>query len=151
MRDRLVVGLALSLLTAVGCGGNNEPTGLDGGSDHPADDGATLPDGSVSDSLPTNDGSSPPQNISSLGTNLDGLADWSSVYPFVDAFKMARAFISGSSSQWDDGRPLALDADGWVTKLENDQLARTLVFTALDGHYPSGRSVVLSEGERTIE
>ncbi|MCX7958764.1 MAG: cellulose-binding protein [Deltaproteobacteria bacterium] len=97
------------------------------------------------------DGGIIPTNNSPLGTNLDGLNDWSSVYPFVNVFRMARAWISGSSSQWDDGRPLSLDDNGWVTSLLPGQIARTLVFTDIEGHYPGGKYVVLYDGEGTIE
>ena len=49
---------------------------------------------------------------SSIGTNLTGISDWSAEWAFVDAFKASRDWISGSSSQWDDGRALDVDAIG---------------------------------------
>lgn len=93
-----------------------------------------------------NGGVSP--STSPIGTNLTGIADWSAEWTFVDAFKASRAWISGSSSQWDDGRPLDLDADGWVRSLLPGQLARTLVLP--EGHYPAGRYIVMYDGEGTL-
>lgn len=87
-------------------------------------------------------------STSPIGTNLTGIADWSSEWAFVDAFKASRSWISGSNDQWDDGRPLDLDGDGWVRSLLPGQLARTLVLP--EGHYPAGRYVVLYDGEGTL-
>lgn len=91
-----------------------------------------------------------PNSTSPLGTGLNGVTDWSTEISFVDAFKASRAWISGSSSQWDDGRTLDLDADGWVRSLQSDQIARTIIFTDMDGHYPTGRYLVLYEGKGTL-
>ncbi len=88
---------------------------------------------------------------SPLGTNLSGIADWSGEWAFVDAFKMSRPWVSGSSSEWDDGRDFDLDDHGWVRSLKNDQIARTIMFVGNDGHYPSGQYVVFYEGSGTIE
>lgn len=90
-----------------------------------------------------------PASTSPIGTNLTGLADWSAEWAFVDAFKASRAWISGSASQWDDGRALELDDDGWVRALQPGQIARTLLLP--DGHYPAGRYVVLYDGAGTFE
>jgi len=96
----------------------------------------------------TPDGGMPTPSTSSIGTNLTGIADWSEEWAFVDAFKASRDWISGSGSQWDDGRALDLDADGWVRSLQAGQLARTLVLP--DGHYPAGRYTVLYDGAGTL-
>src|SRR5690349_12432343 len=82
----------------------------------------------------------PPHSTSSLGTNLTGVTDWSAEWAFVDAFKASRDWISGSATQWDDGRALDLDDAGWVRSLLPGQLARTIVLPA--GHYPAGPYVV---------
>ena len=87
---------------------------------------------------------------SPLGTNFTQLRDWSRAWPFVDAFKMSRAWTSGSDAEFDDGQALDLDSNGWVRSLEDGQIARTLVFTGLNDLYPSGRYVLLYEGEGTI-
>lgn len=88
-------------------------------------------------------------STSPIGTNLTGIADWSTEWAFVDAFKASRAWISGTQSQWDDGRALDLDPDGWVRSLLPGQIARTLLLP--DGHYPAGRYVVLYNGQGTLE
>lgn len=94
-----------------------------------------------------------PHNVESpLGTNLSGLADWSGDWAFVDAFKLSRAWISGSSSgAWDDGRALDLDEHGWVRRLSPGQIARTLMFWDGVGNYPAGDYIVLYEGTGTLE
>src|SRR5262245_1167729 len=115
--SRLV--LVLSVLTACG-----SPTAdIDGAANVAPDAGTTMP------------------STSPIGTNLTGISDWSEEWAFVDAFKASRDWISGSSTQWDDGRALDLDADGWVRSLQPGQLARTLVMP--EGHYPAGHYIVL--------
>jgi hypothetical protein len=82
---------------------------------------------------------------SPLGTNLDAINDWSSSFPFVDAMKRSREWISSAEGTWDDQRPFALDQSGWVRTLQKGQLARSLVFWDA-GHYPSGNYVALYDG-----
>jgi hypothetical protein len=114
---------------------------MDGG----PDDGATGDGGQ-------GDGGIPPQNVNSpLGTNLTGISDWSREWAFVDAFKMSRNWISGNSTDWDDGRAIDTDTDGWVRSLLPDQIVRTVLFWGDDEYFPTGRYVVLYEGEGTIE
>jgi hypothetical protein len=86
---------------------------------------------------------------SPLGTNLDAINDWSSSFPFVDAMKRSREWISSTEGQWDDQRPFALDNSGWVRSLQKGQLARSLVFWDA-GHYPSGDYVALYEGSADL-
>ncbi len=86
-----------------------------------------------------------------IGTNLGGVLDWATSLPFVDVFKNGRPLFSGSSSVWEDGRALHLDARGWVTSLDADQVARTVMCWGIGGHYPSGRYVVLFDGVGTLE
>ncbi len=93
----------------------------------------------------------PPARAMELGTNLGDLREYASAWPFVDAFKTSRAWISGSEEAWDDGRPLDLDERGWVRSLAPGQIARTLMFWDLPpGHFPSGRYLVLYEGQGTL-
>jgi hypothetical protein len=87
----------------------------------------------------------PERRLASVGTNLDGIADYAQSWVTVDAFKQSRPWISGSQASFDDGRPLALDAHGWVRELAPGQWARTLMFW--DGvRYPSGDYVILYAG-----
>jgi hypothetical protein len=90
---------------------------------------------------------------SPLGTNLSAIRDWSQERAFVDAFHASRPWISGAglNGTWDDARPIATDANGWVTSLLPNQVARTLLFWDFGGTYPSGTYVVLYDGQGAIE
>jgi len=65
--------------------------------------------------------------------------------PFVDLFKSSRPWISGTEEEWDNGRPLDLDENGWVRSLKPGQMARTLMLTM--GGHPGGEFTVLYDGE----
>ena len=86
------------------------------------------------------------------GINLTSIDSWTTNWPFVDSFKIRRPWISGPTdgSAWDDGRPIAKDADGWVTSLLAGQRAHTLIHDNANGHYPGGRYVLLYEGQGQI-
>ena len=92
----LKLALVLSILAACG----TPAADVDGAATVTTDGGVTMP------------------STSSIGTNLTGISDWSAEWTFVDAFKASRDWISGSATQWDDGRALDLDADGWVRSLQ---------------------------------
>src|SRR5437016_6279038 len=65
---------------------------------------------------PTPAGSSRSTANLSLGMNLSAVNDWNREWVFVDVFKQSRTWISqniGGSGPWDNGRPIALDAEGW--------------------------------------
>jgi hypothetical protein len=66
-----------------------------------------------------------------LGSNLDGIADYSPQLPFVDAMKSSRDWISGREGQFSDNRAVATDANGWVASLLPGQVAHTAVLTDL--------------------
>jgi len=100
-----------------------------------------------------------------IGTNLSGIADWSTQVPFLDLFKSARAWIPqcmngepGCTGSWDTGEfdKLDLDERGWVKSLPKPEDApeytrvRTIMLGG-SGKYPQGQYVVLYEGEGTIE
>jgi hypothetical protein len=129
----LLVGLSATL-GACGDGGGGKP----GAAPATRSSSATASGG--------NPGSSP------LGTNLAAVRDWSQEWTFVDAFRASRPWISGAGldGTWDDGRPIATDADGWVTSLAANQVARTLLFWDMSGTYPSGNYVVLYDGQGTL-
>jgi hypothetical protein len=89
---------------------------------------------------------------SRLGINLSGPADWNTEQPFVDVFRLARAWISQEQGKgWGRGPALELDARGWVKSLAPGCSAETLMCTIEGGHYPAGRYVCLYEGEGAIE
>ncbi|MBW4513734.1 MAG: hypothetical protein KME11_00745 [Timaviella obliquedivisa GSE-PSE-MK23-08B] len=102
----------------------------------------------------------------SVGTNLNGIADWSTQQPFIDAFKSSRSWITqcqtgepGCKGNWstDEFGKLNLDQSGWVKSLpapaDPAEYTRvsTLLFRDLAGQYPSGKYLVLYAGEGTIE
>lgn len=102
---------------------------------------------------------------SSLGIGLNGLADYSTQLPFLDGFKTARPWLTqcvdadpGCNGQWDtdEGKKLDLDANGWVKSLPAKgsgatySRVGTLLFRDIPGKFPTGRYVVLYEGEGTI-
>lgn len=90
----------------------------------------------------------PPNARSPLGTNFGPIADWSPEWPFVDAFRNSRPWVSGTARKWDDGRTVSTDASGWVNGLLPGQIARTAILT---GRLPGGTYIVLYEGAGTIE
>jgi hypothetical protein len=106
----------------------------------------------------------PLNSDSPLGTNLNGIADWSTEMPFVDAFKSSRKWITqcasgepGCSGSWDTNEydKLDLDEQGWVKSLPAPEAPPeyTRVRTILldNERYPGGQYVVLYDGEGTIE
>ncbi|MGF1514456.1 MAG: hypothetical protein ACFB5Z_12295 [Elainellaceae cyanobacterium] len=86
-----------------------------------------------------------------LGTNLTGIADWSTQYPFLDYFKSSRDWITHTDSTWNtkEGDKLRLDEDDWVTSLDGGQF--TSVGTLLPNDNQGRRFVVLYEGQGTIQ
>lgn len=87
-----------------------------------------------------------------LGINLAGCADWNTELPFVDVFRMSRAWISQQKGKgWGQGPELALDEYGWVKRLGKDCFAETPLCTIDGGHYPSGRYTILYDGRGVID
>ncbi len=89
-----------------------------------------------------------------LGSNLAGIADWTTQHPFVDVFKTARPWIAQrEGANWGEGGPLALTPEGWVAALEPGQYAETVLFTA-DAEYNAGMAgdyTLLYEGDGVLE
>lgn len=80
-----------------------------------------------------------------LGVNLSGIADWNTEHPFVDVFRLSRAWISQQQGQaWGKGPALHLDEHGWVKSLAPGCSADTPILTA--GHAPAGDYVCLYDG-----
>ena len=98
--------------------------------------------------------SNSPTRISSnspLGINLNGIDDWTTEWPFVDAFKISRPWISQhKDSAWGQGGPLHLTPSGGIASLDQDQYADTVMFDDGAGHYPGGQYVLLYNGQGTI-
>jgi hypothetical protein len=81
-----------------------------------------------------------------VGTNLAGIADWSSQLPFVDAFKTSRTWIpQRQGAAWGQGGTLKLTREGWIASLEPGQTAETVMM--IGKHFPSGKYTLLYEGE----
>jgi hypothetical protein len=101
----------------------------------------------------------PPTTSVQIGTNLNGINDWSTQLPFLDGFKSSRRWITHNKSTWNtnESDKLNLDANGWVKSLPNagDGLqytsVGTLLYREIGDRYPGGKYVVLYDGEGTIE
>ena len=87
-----------------------------------------------------------------LGINLSEQQDWTTEIPFSNLFRRARPWISQrSGADWGGGPPLALDENGWITKLERGCWATTHLCQSMAGHYPSGEYTVTYDGEGELE
>ncbi len=108
-----------------------------------------------------------------LGINVGGLGKLSSSIPFTDIFKISRGWFTSCEFDWAAGRAidpgctrktslntreqdiLQLDGDGWVRALPSPQ--EQPIFTSvtstwrLTDHFPTGRYVVLYDGEGTMK
>jgi hypothetical protein len=105
------------------------------------------------------------QNAQSpLGINLAAVTYWSSELPFLNLLHMAGQWITHSDATWDTNEEqfLNLDADGWPKSLSSVDASKPQQFTsvgivvprltgAADGYYPSGRYVVLYDGQGTLD
>ena len=88
---------------------------------------------------------------SELGINLTSVVDWTTDWPFVDAFKFSRPWIAQrKNSPFGKGGTLNLTPDGWIASLDRDQFAETVIFDNGKGYYPGGQYVLLYDGEGTI-
>jgi hypothetical protein len=86
---------------------------------------------------------------SRLGINVAGPVDWNTEHPFVDVFRLSRAWISQTNTgSWGTGPALNQDTNGWITSLQTNCYVDTPMLT--DGHAPSGNYVCLYDGQGTI-
>ncbi|KAG2446050.1 hypothetical protein HXX76_000652 [Chlamydomonas incerta] len=97
-----------------------------------------------------------------LGINLEGIADWSRSWFFVDAWKSSRAWISQSfvDSAWSTGTdqelisrrdgPFGPSAYGYPARLAPYQKVSSIMTRDLEGHAPGGWYTVLYEGKGVI-
>ncbi len=82
----------------------------------------------------------------SVGINLSGIADWSSQWGFVDAFKTSREWIpQKQGAPWGEGGTLKLTREGWIASLEPGQTAETVMM--IGKHFPSGKYTLLYDGD----
>ena len=82
---------------------------------------------------------------SPLGTNIASPSYWSTQLPFVDLFKYSKPWVSGDATTWDNGNPIATDADGWVTAIAPGQIVRTQMLADFVVP-PTGRYVMTWDG-----
>jgi Ca2+-binding RTX toxin-like protein len=93
----------------------------------------------------------------SLGTNLAGIAQWSTQSPFIDHFKSARSWLTQADGIWDtqESAQLNLDANGWVRSLPAQgsgatyDRVTTVVIPFGEAARP-GRYVIMYDGEGDI-
>lgn len=87
----------------------------------------------------------------SIGINLNGIADWSTQYPFLDFMKQARPWISQKTgANWGQGGPLDLDKNGWVRSLKPGHFTATVFVTPDKGNLPYKRYMVRYKGKGEI-
>ena len=85
-----------------------------------------------------------------LGLNLSGVRDYSTEFPFVDVWKMSRAWVSQADGKpWGKGGELAVDERGDVVRLNPGQFATTPLFTG--GGHPPGKYVLTWAGRGRVE
>ena len=65
--------------------------------------------------------------------------------------KSSSAWISGSTSSWDDGRAIDVDSNGWVRSLQPGQLVRRLMLREIGDRYPGGQYIVRYNGEGVLK
>ena len=92
----------------------------------------------------------------SLGTNLAGVVDWSTQFPFLDLMKMSRSWFTQSEDEWDtgDADQLTLDANGWVADFGGSgdfNRVSTILFTSGENFLPSGRYILDWQGEGELD
>lgn len=93
-----------------------------------------------------------PPGVPRLGINLAELADWNTELPFVDMFRLSRAWISQApDAPWGKGPKLALDARGWVQSLAPGHWADTPMCSASGGLHPTGTYEVVHEGKGELD
>ena len=95
---------------------------------------------------------------SPLGANLHTMAEWSSEYTFADAFLQSGEWLAQRDGAWNTGETLDLDENGWPRSLPDAddwtvqyRYVGTVLFNAIEGHYPAGEYVVTYDGFGRIE
>lgn len=98
--------------------------------------------------------------VPTLAMGLNGIADWSTQYPFVDVMKTARPWIGhlkGEWGGWDDSQLQAkghLDEDGWPLSLPPDvERLESFILADLppDARYFAGRYRLTYRGQGALE
>lgn len=88
------------------------------------------------------------RKTTSMGMGLNGIADWSTQFPFLDLMKWSRGWQDWSNGGVD---VTTIDEDGWVQSLAGGQSAGTVFLTNPDaGPIPYTRFVVRWQGQGTL-
>lgn len=113
--------------------------------------GETKAETKVQTKIETNNSLKNSQTSFLLGTNLNGISDWSTQYPFIDYFKNSRDWITHEEKIWDtkERAKLNLDENGWVKSLSGGEF--TTVGTFVPNDNQGRRFIVFYDGEGTIE
>ena len=103
--------------------------------------------------IPQPEGLAPAAHTMHIGTNLEGVYDWSPAWLFTDIFKHSRDWIPHEWNTetfefvWQGDSTVHIDEHGWPTQLEQwtnsdgqliQQSLGTLMFRETRGNYPGG-------------
>jgi len=96
---------------------------------------------------------------SEVGTNLGGIAYWTTQWSFVDVMKMSSHWISldypghlpERETRWENGMEVHLRDDGYPAYLEPGQILGKLMLRDVQYHAPAGRYTCLFDGDGVIE
>ena len=146
---RSVSALASALLVVSSCTANAQNTTPRSTRTAPATEvnGATT---TTATTTVKNSPTSPDPAQPRVGINLNGPADWNSELPFVDVFRLSRAWISQKQGAgWGKGPQLQFDEHGYIKQLEPGCFAETPMNTV--SRYPAGRYTVLYKGQGKLD
>jgi len=108
--------------------------------------------------FPIDTGVAPPiESKSSIGLNLDLVRDYQPGWVFNNILSASRNWIDHSGATFDAGRQVFTDPSGWVTGLQFNQQAGTLIYREMagglsytqkgtTGYYPTGLYRVFYDG-----
>lgn len=92
-----------------------------------------------------------------IGTNLAGIAYWSTAWSFVDVMKGSGDWVSldypglKRDSKWGVGPAISLREDGYPSYLLPGQVAAKLMLRDVHKHAPEGRYICLFDGDGELD
>jgi hypothetical protein len=92
-----------------------------------------------------------------IGTNIGGIAYWSTAWSFVDVMKGSSDWISldypglKRDSKWGGGPAISLREDGYPSHLLPGQVVGKLMLRDVHRHAPEGRYVCLYDGDGELD
>lgn len=86
---------------------------------------------------------------SSMGVNLGFITYYSDAWIFLNIFNESMNWVSQrvGGGEWNTGEEINYDENSWISSLNENQTAATLIRRANDGTYKTGRYVLSYEGE----